>query len=197
MSPPGRTLRECRVGRERTAPLGLGVTDVDSPPVAPAPPPIEQRPMTLADLDAVLAIEVAVYRFPWSRGNFVDALAAGYAAEQRLAADGRCIGYVVAMTGYRETHLLNLTVAPACQRQGLGRSMLERLCAQARSRGDEKLWLEVRPGNAAARRLYEAFGFAAVGLRKRYYPAPLGQREDALVMSLDLDAGEGGAGALD
>lgn len=173
-------------------------TRVAGPPTAStSTPPVAHLPMTLADLDVVLAIEASAYGFPWSRGNFVDALAAGYCAEMRLAADGRCIGYVVAMVGYLETHLLNLTVAPAWQRQGQGRSLLLRLCGQARARGDRKLWLEVRASNLAARRLYEALGFTAVGLRRRYYPAPQGRREDALVMSLDLDEREASGDGLD
>lgn len=144
------------------------------------------RPMTVHDLDEVMAIEVASYSFPWSRGNFIDSLAAGYLAELRVDAHGECLGYSVAMPGYEEVHLLNLTVAPPYRRQGHARAMLVRLCEQARARGDQKVWLEVRLSNASARRLYEQFGFEDVGRRKSYYPAPLGQREDAVVMSLTL-----------
>ncbi|MBI5259633.1 MAG: ribosomal protein S18-alanine N-acetyltransferase [Burkholderiales bacterium] len=148
-----------------------------------------QREMTVADLDTVLAIEARCYSFPWTHGNFIDSLAAGYLAELRLDAEGRCIGYCVAMPGFEEMHLLNLTVAPVFQRQGHARAMLERLCEHARSRGDHKLWLEVREANQPARRLYEQFGFEDVGRRKGYYPAPRGQREDAVVMSLALGGG--------
>lgn len=144
------------------------------------------RPMTVNDLDEVLAIEVAAYSFPWSRGNFIDSLAAGYRAELRLDEQGRCLGYSVAMPGFEEMHLLNLTVAPRHQRQGHAWAMLQLLCEAARQRGDHKLWLEVRQSNEPARRLYERFGFGEVGLRKSYYPAPQGRREDAMVMSLDL-----------
>lgn len=145
-----------------------------------------QRPMTVKDLDEVLAIEVVSYSFPWTRGNFIDSLAAGYLAELRLDAQGECLGYSVAMPGFEEMHLLNLTVAPPFQRQGHGRAMLVQLCERARARGDHKLWLEVRQSNDTARRLYRQFGFDEVGGRKSYYPAPLGRREDAVVMSLAL-----------
>jgi ribosomal-protein-alanine N-acetyltransferase len=144
------------------------------------------RPMTVADLDRVLAVEAASYSFPWSRGNFIDSLAAGYRTELRLDDQGGLLGYSVAMPGFEETHLLNLTVAPRHQRQGHARAMLQLLCEAARQRGDRKLWLEVRQSNDPARRLYERFGFAEMGLRRSYYPAPLGRREDAVVMSLDL-----------
>jgi len=155
------------------------------------------RTMTLADLDAVLALEVLAYSHPWTRGNFIDSLAAGYSAELRLSGDGHLLGYGVALPGVEETHLLNLTVAPACQRSGQGRALLRHLVERARQRGDLTLWLEVRPSNLPALALYRAFGFAEVGRRRHYYPAVGGQREDALVMRLALDgAGPGGADAL-
>lgn len=160
----------------------------------PSPGLTVQRAMTVGDLDTVLSVEVRCYSFPWTRGNFVDSLAAGYLAEMRLDAQGGCIGYCVAMPGFEEMHLLNLTVAPAFQRQGHARAMLERLAGQARERGDHKLWLEVREGNEPARQLYRQFGFETVGRRKDYYPAPRGLREDAMVMSLALG---GTAHALD
>lgn len=155
---------------------------------------IRPRAMTTADLDRVMAVERRAYPHPWTRGNFIDSLAAGYLTELWLDAHGGLLGYWVAMPGCAEMHLLNLTVEPAAQRQGHGRAMLERLCAQARARGDHTLWLEVRAGNAPARALYAAAGFAMVGCRKGYYPGPEGQREDALVMSLPL---QGAGDAVD
>ncbi|MGL6113172.1 MAG: ribosomal protein S18-alanine N-acetyltransferase, partial [Rubrivivax sp.] len=76
------------------------------------------RPMDVGDLDAVMAVEHGAYRFPWTRGNFIDSLAAGYFAEVLLHDTAGLVGYYVAMTGVDEMHLLNLTVAPAMQRRG-------------------------------------------------------------------------------
>jgi len=145
-----------------------------------------QRPMVAADLDAVLAIELAAYAHPWSQGNFIDSLAAGYLAWVRLDGAQQLVGYCVAQPGFEETHLLNLTVAPAHQRCGHGRVMLDELAVWARRRGDAKLWLEVRQSNHGARALYAAAGFDEVGLRRGYYPADRQQREDAVVMRLTL-----------
>ena len=155
--------------------------------VAPLPPPAEARfePLTLEGLDAVLAIEQHVYPHPWTRGNFRDALASGYQA-QLLRADGALLGYFIAMQGVDEVHLLNVTVAPAYQRQGWARLMLDALAVWARGQGAQWLWLEVRVSNARAMAVYEAHGYRQVGLRKAYYPAGHGQREDAVVMSLRL-----------
>lgn len=151
------------------------------------------RPMAVADLDAVLAIEQASYAFPWTRGNFIDSLAAGYRCELRQDADGGLAGYAVAMVAVDEVHLLNITVAPPLQGRGHARALLASLLDHAHAQGLHSLWLEVRPSNARARSLYARLGLREVGLRRGYYPAPLGQREDAIVMSLPL----GGPHALD
>jgi ribosomal-protein-alanine N-acetyltransferase len=147
--------------------------------------PVTMRPMDLGDLDAVMAIEREAYGLPWTPGNFADSIRSGYQALLRLQ-HGQLVGYLVAMAGVAEVHLLNLTVAPAQQGRGHGRAMLEGLAAQARAQHADTLWLEVRHGNHRAQDLYRRFGFEIVGVRKRYYPAPGGGREDAIVMSLNL-----------
>ena len=151
----------------------------------PAPAAWHQ-PMVVADLDRVLLLEQTAYSHPWSRGNFIDSLAAGYTAELRLDISGDLLGYFVALPGFEETHLLNLTVAPDRQRAGQGSAMLERLLSLCQQRGDEAVWLEVRPSNQPALALYQRFGFVQVGHRRRYYPASGNRREDALVMRLGL-----------
>ena len=145
------------------------------------------RPMAKADLDRVLAVEVQAYGFPWSRGNFVDSLAAGYTAELLEQHDGSLLGYYLGMPGVGEMHLLNLTVAPAFQGRGLAHRLMDRLEARARELGLTSLWLEVRASNARARALYSRRGFTEVGMRRGYYPAPSSRREDAVVMSRSLE----------
>lgn len=142
--------------------------------------------MAYDDLDRVLEVERAAYSFPWTRGNFVDSLAAGYLAEMLLDERGALVGYFLALLGVDEMHLLNLTVAPAHQRRGHARTLLDALEERCHERQVPKLWLEVRAGNARARQVYAAHGFAEVGLRRGYYPAGKGQREDAIVMVLSL-----------
>lgn len=153
--------------------------------------------MGIAQLDAVLAVEAAAYAFPWSRGNFVDSLASGYAAQVLRDASGHLLGYFVAMAGVDEMHLLNLTVAPAHQHRGHARYMLDALVELCVRRAAHQLWLEVRESNARARSIYLRRGFRHVGVRKGYYPAPHGTREDAVVMSLAIAVPDGGAHALD
>jgi [ribosomal protein S18]-alanine N-acetyltransferase len=153
--------------------------------------PVEARfePFRLEQLDAVMAVEQHAYAHPWHRANFTDALRSGYQA-QLLMADHHLLGYFVAMKGVDEVHLLNITVAPAHQRQGWAMVMLDALALWARGQAAQWLWLEVRVGNARAISVYQAHGFRRVAVRKSYYPSGGGvggaEREDAIVMSLKL-----------
>ena len=154
-------------------------------------------PLGVTQLDAVLEIERQAYEFPWTHGNFIDSLAAGYVARVIYGERGEMLGYFIAMPGVDEMHLLNLTVAPAFQRQGHARFLLDELVAVCRERHAAQLWLEVRQSNERARALYLRYGFQSIGTRRGYYPAsrtthPSG-REDAAVMSLQV----GGADALE
>ena len=99
--------------------------------------------------------------------------------------NGEVIGYAVVMLAADEAHLLNLSIAADCQKQGYGSLLLRRLCEVARGRGARLILLEVRPSNVAGLRLYERHGFQQVGLRREYYPAQVG-REDALILGLPL-----------
>jgi ribosomal-protein-alanine N-acetyltransferase len=89
------------------------------------------------------------------------------------------------MVGAGDAHLLNLSVAAEWQRQGVGADFTRFFVKLAGDYGAEKLFLEVRPSNSPARALYAGRGFAEIGVRRDYYPAP-GGREDAVVMELAL-----------
>ena len=145
-------------------------------------------PLDALWLEQVLAIEKTAYSHPWTPGNFHDALKSGYWAQVLLDEHRELLGYVVAMPGVEETHLLNLTVTPSRQGQGWARFMLDHLVAWSRQQQAHQVWLEVRVGNARARRLYVAYGFEFVGERKNYYPGLGRAREDAVVMRLGLPA---------
>ena len=158
-------------------------------------------PMSLLHLDAVMAIEAGAYPFPWSHGNFVDSLAAGYDARVLYDDEGAILGYFVAMAGVEEMHLLNITVAPRAWHLGHGRFMLDALEALCRERGARQLWLEVRVSNERARAIYRRRGFAEVGRRKGYYPDARGKREDACsiageVADVGVELGDGYAKAF-
>ncbi|MBC7471579.1 MAG: ribosomal protein S18-alanine N-acetyltransferase [Ramlibacter sp.] len=145
----------------------------------------EFEPLSEGRLDAVVALEQQAYVHPWSHGNFLDSVRAGYQA-QLLVAGSQLLGYFVAMKGVDEVHLLNLTVAPGFQGQGWGRVMLDALAQWARGQDAQWLWLEVRASNGRAQEIYSRHGYRRVGERRGYYPDAHGKREDAVVMSLKL-----------
>ncbi|HEX9183158.1 MAG TPA: ribosomal protein S18-alanine N-acetyltransferase [Burkholderiales bacterium] len=140
--------------------------------------------MTEADLDAVLAIENAIYTHPWTRGNFTDSLRAGYCC-RTWRRGGELIGYFVVLAAAGEAHLLNLSIAATVQRRGHGAALLREAMRLARELGARHMYLEVRPSNQAGQALYGRFGFKRIAVRRGYYPATSG-REDALVLSSPL-----------
>lgn len=144
------------------------------------------EPLNVLWLDTLLPVEQQAYSHPWTRGNFIDAMAAGYETQLLVDAQGGLVGYFVAMIVLDEVHLLNITVAPARQRQGWARILLDALALWSRQRQAQWIWLEVRESNVRARSIYAAHGYQEVGLRKNYYPMHDGPREHAVLMSLKL-----------
>jgi [ribosomal protein S18]-alanine N-acetyltransferase len=147
------------------------------------------RPMVVADVDAVHALECSVFPHPWSRANFMDSLACGYDAwvlADADADDGAPIGYFLLMYAVDEAHLLDVAVSAGRQGAGLGRFLLDRIAARAREKGMATIFLEVRPSNERALQVYRRYGYAEIGRRKGYYPAHEGRREDAIIMRLEL-----------
>ena len=141
--------------------------------------------MTQADVDAVFAIEQAVQRFPWTRGNFSDALNSGYLCRVDEAESGGIRGYAILMPAADEAELLNIGVAAAQQRKGLGRAILSEILNLAHAKQLRRVFLEVRRSNVAAIALYRSAGFSEIGVRHGYYRSADGS-EDALVMACEL-----------
>lgn len=143
------------------------------------------RRMQESDLPEVMQIELRAYPWPWSVGNFRDCLRSGYSM-WALEADKRIIGYAVLSVQADEAHLLNLCIDPACQSRGLGRRLLRDVRSAAQASGAQRIFLEVRPSNTHAVKLYQDEGFNEIGRRPRYYPAANNGREDGLVMAMEL-----------
>jgi [ribosomal protein S18]-alanine N-acetyltransferase len=147
---------------------------------------VSTRPMREDDLDKVIAVENAAYEFPWTLGVFRDCLRVGYSC-WIVEVNEQTVGHGIMSVAAQEAHILNLCIIPAVQRIGLGQALLEHLLDVAKAHQANELFLEVRPSNHAASRLYERAGFSSVGFRKAYYPDHTG-REDAIVMSINLRA---------
>ncbi len=126
-------------------------------------------------------IEQEVFADPWSRQDFHDCVAAD-ALFLVAEVAGEVSGYVVALDAADEGEILNLAVAPAGRRKGLGRALVEAVLGVLKDRDVRHVYLEVRESNAPARALYATQGFREVGRRKAYYRRPV---EDAIVLRLD------------
>lgn len=147
-------------------------------------PEIQIRAMTEADLPWVVAVERSAYPFPWSEGIFRDCLRVGYTCRVVELA-GEIIGHAVLSVGAGEAHVLNICVREEFRCRGVGRRLMDYLLERGRAAGMTEAFLEVRPSNTAAIRLYQSMGFRQVGLRRGYYQA-VGGREDAAVLRKPL-----------
>jgi [ribosomal protein S18]-alanine N-acetyltransferase len=155
-----------------------------APELLDVAPEVGIRPMTDADVAEVFAVERSSYQFPWSEGIFRDCLRVGYVCRV-LTLGSEVIGYGVMSVGAGEAHILNLCVSDTYRCRGLGRRMLGYLLERGAAAGMSEAFLEVRPSNTPAIRLYQAVGFEQVGMRRGYYQA-VGGREDAAVLRLTL-----------
>jgi ribosomal-protein-alanine N-acetyltransferase len=149
-------------------------------------PEVLIRPMRASDVAEVVAIERAAYQFPWSEGIFRDCLRVGYLCRV-VTVDRQVLAYGVMSFGAGEAHILNLCVSEAYRCRGVGKRLLGALMERAAAAGMAEAFLEVRPSNTAAIRLYLALGFEQVGMRRGYYQA-VGGREDAAVLKRVLRA---------
>ena len=153
---------------------------------------VSLRAMQRMDLDAVLAIEGRAFPQPWSRSFFEKELAASQAActVAVTGGDGHgpattgIVGYSVCWRVLDELHLLNVAVHPEHRGGAIGRRLVEAILDDGRLTGARVVYLEVRAGNVAARRLYRRLGFRDLGVRRAYY----GPGQDAIVMELRLVA---------
>ncbi len=145
------------------------------------------RPMSAQDVGRVVQIESAVQAFPWTKGNFHDALQAGYQGWVATR-NGLVQAFCLLMYAPDVAHLLLIAVEPDAQRSGLGHELLRHCETEARAQGMPALILEVRPSNHQAIVFYQNRGFHQIGVRKDYYPKEGNLREDAWVMRKDLGA---------
>lgn len=138
--------------------------------------------LTPAHLPALLALDAATNPHPWSAASWASSLAGhlclGWFEQDELQ------GFCIVLLLPDEAELLLIAVSPEYQRRGIARRLLDELQQRLAADNIERLFLEVRTGNVAARRLYEGCGFIQNGLRKGYYPTANG-REDAAIYTFD------------
>ncbi len=152
-------------------------------------------PAVAENVAAMVRNETRSYAFPWTEGVFRDCLIGPQTCWVALDTAGDIIGHAIFSIAVAEAHLLNICITRDRQGNGYGRQFLHFVLHQLQHAGAEVVFLEVRPSNRVATTLYESFGFREIGVRKDYYPAPLG-REDATVLALQFEAQPAGVEEL-
>ena len=143
------------------------------------------REISLGDLDGIVQIERAVNPFPWGKEALRDTIASSGHHLMSLR-EGRAVGFLLSSFVLDEAQLLLIGVSPDWQGVGVGGQLLKELINRSQDQGQKLIYLEVRSGNERAIRLYRSLGFIDIGVRRDYYPGLVG-REDAIVMSLQID----------
>ena len=124
--------------------------------------------------------------FPGPRASFATACGSTTSAGWSKIG-GLVVGYGIMSVGAGEAHLLNVCVAEAYRCRGIGAAPAHASAAAGgAARGAEEAFLEARPSNTSAIRLYQSLGFAQIGMRRGYYQA-VGGREDAIVLKRRID----------
>jgi ribosomal-protein-alanine N-acetyltransferase len=155
----------------------------------PATEAISIRCAGPADLDAIMAIEEAAFSSPWPRAAMADEIGKhDWSVVVVAELGGEIAGFAVYWVVADERHLQNLATAERWRRNGVGDALVGHVVAEGRRGGAQFVVLEVRASNVAAKRLYAAYGFAEIGVRRGYYQD---NGEDAIVMVLALNEGEG------
>jgi [ribosomal protein S18]-alanine N-acetyltransferase len=144
-------------------------------------------PMTVADLDEVLAIESVSYPHPWKTVHFLDELNSPYSFPLvAMNPEGAVLGYLCPMLVLDEGHILNVAVGLPYRGKHVGKLLVEQVLTDCRARGASFVSLEVRVSNLAAITLYARLGFIETGRRKNYYE----NGEDAILMEYIYANGE-------
>lgn len=141
--------------------------------------------MARSDLDGVMAVEEASFPTPWSRALFEEEIGRAFSDAIVVVGgpEGTVAGYAVCWTVGEESHLLNIAVRPDVRKKGIGRSLLRECIRRSVRAGGRRIFLEVRPTNRAALRMYEREGFRFVGIRRGYYTDT---GEDAIVLARNI-----------
>lgn len=141
------------------------------------------RTMEDRDVKAIAELEIACFSDPWSESSIASELNSRLSYWLVAEVDGKVVGYIGSQSVLDAADMMNLAVAPAYRRQGIGESLVNALVAHLQQKGIIALLLEVRASNDPAIALYRRLGFEQVGHRPNYYHHP---KEDALIMRKEL-----------
>jgi [ribosomal protein S18]-alanine N-acetyltransferase len=141
------------------------------------------RACEVGDLAQVCQIEKASFpERPYSRLDFLSYLLIARDGFIVASRDGSVVGYVIAVSQWREGSIQSIAVSPDCRGKGVG-EMLMRSAIDHLARRCDRVHLLVDANNGTAMRLYHKLSFEETGkVIRRYYP----NGGDAVEMAKDL-----------
>ena len=139
------------------------------------------KQVTESDISRITGIDKESFNKPWSKQDFKDELKKDHAYYFTAELDGETVGYGGIWCVYETAELIRIAVAPYARGRGAAGKIMEHILAFAAEKGCEKMMLEVRESNEAARGLYKKYGFSEISVRKGYYDG-----EDAVIMQKEL-----------
>ena len=131
------------------------------------------------DVTGIAELEREIFPDPWDERSVQDCICSEGSMCFTAEEEGRVVAYLIGRMIAPEGEIYRLAVAPHKRNRGLGYRLLDYSVKTSRGKGLESLFLEVRSKNLPAIKLYEAYGFKRVGIRKGYYKNP---DDDAIVM---------------
>ena len=155
-----------------------------------APDRFAIRPMTVEDLEQVVAIDQVSFSLPWPAHSFryellENDVSRQWVAEMQSASQApKIIGMLVVWLIMDEAHIATIAVHPEYRGRGIGRQILLTALRKCAAEGARSVTLEVREHNAIAMDMYRKLGFTVVSRRKHYYQDT---NEDAILMTLETE----------
>lgn len=132
-----------------------------------------------ADIDGIAELERDIFPDPWDERSVQDCICSEGSMCFTAEEEGKVVAYVIGRLIAPEGEIYRIAVRQDKRNRGIGYRLLDYSVKTSRGKGLESLFLEVRSRNIPAIRLYEAYGFKRVGLRKGYYKNP---EDDAVIM---------------
>lgn len=143
------------------------------------------RELKVEDSAAVAEMEQQIFSDPWSEKSVLETVqqkqSVCFAAEKA----GHLLGYLLAYHAADEAEIARIAVQKEARRQGAAGKLMQALEHYCEEHKMEKLLLDVRESNEAARSFYTKNGFVEDGIRQGFYVNP---SEDAVLMSRQLGA---------
>lgn len=146
---------------------------------------VRYRKMTIDDVKAVHAIELATFPTPWTLDSFYYEMTENQYAHYLIAENeaGEIIGFCGVWLVIDAAQITNVAVVDSVRGQGIGEGLMREAMRVAKEANMDVMSLEVRVTNTVAQNLYRKLGFQDGGIRKGYYTD---NQEDALVMWVNL-----------